>query len=152
MQPEECPAPYFEYIPPWRGPESEEDEEAFLDFDLEAPLELGPEVDHFLWEPAGSLEEEEMKRSSPELPVEDFESWVIWRARVHDMPDWSQELTEVPGIDDYEKLAQEVWASFELPWQISKWHSVETTISPHQAAPCIHQKSFLPQHDSKFAC
>ena len=33
--PEESPAPYFEYNPPWRGPASEEDEKALLDFDLE---------------------------------------------------------------------------------------------------------------------
>ena len=41
------------------------------------------------------------------------------------MPDWWQELTVVPRIDNHEKLAWEVQASFKLPWQISKWHSVE---------------------------
>ena len=80
MQPEESPAPYFEYSPPWRGPESEE--EGLLDFDLEALPELGPEVDHFLQEPADSSGEEDRKRSSPEPPVEDFESWVTWTAQV----------------------------------------------------------------------
>ena len=112
MWPEESPAPYFEYSPPWRGPESEEDEEALLDFDLEVPLELGPEVDHFLQGLADTLGEEDRKRSSPEPPVEDFKSWVTWRARVHNTPDWWQELTEVPGIDDHEKLAWEVWGLF----------------------------------------
>ena len=53
VQPEESNAPYFEYHPPWRGPESEE-EEAAMDFDLEALLELGPEIDHFLQGPAES--------------------------------------------------------------------------------------------------
>ena len=76
MQPEESPAPYFEYNPPWRGPASEEDEEAVLDFDLEAPLELGPEVNRFLQGPADSGGEEDRKRSSPEPSVEDLESWV----------------------------------------------------------------------------
>ena len=66
MWPEESPAPFFEYSPPWRGPESGEDEEALLDFDLEALPELGPEVDHFLQELAGSSEEEDRMRSSPE--------------------------------------------------------------------------------------
>ena len=119
MQSEESPAPYFEYNPPWRGPASKEDEEALLDFDLEAPLELGPDVDHFLREPADTLGEDR-KRSSPEPPVEDLESWVTWRVQVHDTPDWWQELTEVPGIDDHKKLAQEVQASFKLPQQISE--------------------------------
>ena len=149
---EESPAPFFEYSPPWRGPESEEAEEALLDFDLEALPELGPEVDCFLQEPAGSSEEEDRKRSSPEPPVEHFESWVTWRAQMHDMPDWWQELTEVSGIDDHEKLALEVWASFKLPQWISKWHSVENYHQALLAPPCIHQKSFLLQHDSKFAC
>ena len=71
---------------------------------------------------------------------------------MHDMPDWWQELTEVPRIDDHKKLAREVQTSFKLQWQVSKWHSIENY---HQALPaplCIHWKSFLPQHDSKFAC
>ena len=86
--------------------------------------------------------------SYPEPPVEDLESWVTWRARVHDMPDWWQELAEVPGVDNHEKLAQEVWASFELPWQISQQHCIENY---HQAPPallCICQKSFLLPPDS----
>ena len=63
VQPEQSPAPFFEYSPPWRGPESEEDEEALLDFDLEALPELGPEVNCFLQGLAGSSEEEDRKRS-----------------------------------------------------------------------------------------
>ena len=71
MQLEESPAPFFEYSPPQWGPGSGEDEEAklpLLDFDLEAPPELGPEVDHYLQESAGSLEEDNRNRSSPESP------------------------------------------------------------------------------------
>ena len=83
MQPEESPAPFFEHSPPWRGPGSGEDEEAklaLLDFDLEALPELGLEVDCFLQELAGSSEEEDGNRSSPEPPVEEYERWVTWRA------------------------------------------------------------------------
>ena len=101
VQPEESPAPFVEHSSPWRGPGSGEDEEAelaVLDFDLEAPLELGPEVNHFLQETAGSSEEEGKKRSSPEPPVEEYKSWVTWRAWVHDMPGWWQELAKVPKI------------------------------------------------------
>ena len=85
-----------------------------MDFNLEALLELGPEVDCFLQRPAESLEEEDRRMSSPEPPVEELESWVIWRAWMHDTPGWWQELSEVPGVDDHEKLAREVWASFQL--------------------------------------
>ena len=75
MQLEESPASFFEYSPPHRGPGSREDEKAkppLLDFDLEALPELGPEVDHFLQELAGSSEEENRKSSSPEPPVEEY--------------------------------------------------------------------------------
>ena len=44
----ESHAPYFEYHPPWRGPQPKEDEEAPMDFNLEALPELGPEVNCFL--------------------------------------------------------------------------------------------------------
>ena len=61
VQPEEGPAPFFKYSPPQRRLGSGEGKEAklpLLDFDLEALPELGPEVDHFLQESAGSSEEE----------------------------------------------------------------------------------------------
>ena len=65
MQPEKSHAPYFKYHPPWRGTESEEDEEAPMDFNLEALPELGLEIDHFLQRPAKSLGEED-GRISPQ--------------------------------------------------------------------------------------
>ena len=108
VQLEESHAHYFEYHPPWRGPESKEKEEAPVDFDLEAPPELGPEVDHFLQGPAKSLEDENRRTSFPEPLVEELESGVIWRAQMHDTPGWWQELSEVPGVDYHKKLAWEV--------------------------------------------
>ena len=80
MQPEDSHAPYFEYHPPWRGLESKENKEDPIDFDLEAPPELGPEVNCFLQEPAKSLEGEDRRTSSPEPPVEELESWVTWES------------------------------------------------------------------------
>ena len=112
--PEESHDPYFKYHPPWRGPESKENEKTPVDFNLEVPLELGPEVDCFLQGLAKSLEEDG-RMSSPESPVEELESWVIWRAWMHDTPGWWQELAEVPGVDDHRKFAWEVWVSFQLP-------------------------------------
>ena len=152
MQLEESHAPYFEYNPPCRGPESKEDEEVLLDLDLEALLELGLEVDCFLQGPAESSGEGDRRTFSPEPLMEELESWVTWRAQMHGMPGWWQDLAELPRVDDHEKLAWEVQASFKLPQQISEWHHVENY---HQAPPaplCLHWKSFLPLPDSKFAC
>ena len=128
MQLEESPTPFFKYSPPQRGPGSGEDKEAelaLLDFNLEAPLELGPEVNCFPQESAGSSEKEDRNRSSLEPPMEEYESWVTWRALVHNMPGWWQELAKVPKIDDHQELVQKVHASFKLPWWISEQHGVK---------------------------
>ena len=58
---------------------------------------------------------------------------------MHDMPGWWQELAEVPGVDNHEKLALEVQASFKLPQQISKWHHVENYHQAPLALLCLHQ-------------
>ena len=150
--PEESPASFFKYSPPWWGPGSGEDEEAelpILDFNLEPPPELGPEVDHFLQEPAGSLEEDDRSRSSAEPPVEDYERWVTWQTRAHDTPGWWPDLAQIPGVDNHQELAQKVQASFELPWQISEQHGMENY---HQAPPtplCILPEGLPPTAWSK---
>ena len=74
--PEDCHAPYFKYHPSQRGSGSEGNEEAPKDFNLEDPLELGPEVDCFLQGPVESSEEENMKMPSPKPPIEELEKWV----------------------------------------------------------------------------
>ena len=55
VHPEESHVPYFKYHSPWRGLECKEDEEALLDFDLEALPEFGLEVNCFLQGPAEGL-------------------------------------------------------------------------------------------------
>ena len=112
MQLEDCCASYFEYHPSQRGSESEGNEEAPKDFTLDDPPELGPEVDCFLQGPVESSEEENMKMPSPKPQIEEVESWVTWRAQMYETPSWWQELGMVPGVDDQEKLACGVWASF----------------------------------------
>ena len=71
-----------------RGLESKEDDEALLDFDLEAPMELGPEVDCFLQGLTESLGEEDGRTSSPEPLVEELESCMTWRTWMHNTPGW----------------------------------------------------------------
>ena len=100
----ECHAPYFKYHPPWRCPDSKEDEEAPMDSNLEALPELGPEVNCFLQGPSKSLGEED-RTSSPEPPVEELENWVIWRAQRQDTSGWWQELAEVPEVGDHSWLS-----------------------------------------------
>ena len=71
---------------------------------------------------------------------------------MHDTPGWWQELAKVPEIDNHQELAWKVQASIKLPQQISEQHGVENYYQAPLALLCICQKSFLPQHDPKFAC
>ena len=152
MWPEECLAPYFEYQPSWRSLESEGDVAASEDLNLEELLELGLKVTCFLQGTAKSLEEENMKVPSPEPPIEKLQKWVTWKSQAYETPGWWQELTMVPKVDDYGKLAHEVWASFWLPKRASEQHRVK---NDHQAPPpqlCLCWKGFLLLPDSIFAC
>ena len=146
---EDCCAPYFEYHPSQRSLESKGDVVTTEDLNLEEPLELGPEV---LQGSAKSSEEENVKVPSPKPPIEELQKWVTWKAWAYETPSWWQELTVVPEVDDYKKLAHEVWASFQLPKRASEQCHVE---NDHQAPPaqlCLCWKNFLLLPDSIFTC
>ena len=117
---EDCHGPYFEYHPSWRSLESGGEAAATEDLNLEEPPELGPEVTCFLQGSVKSLGEENVKVPSPKPPIEELQKWVTWKAWAYKTPSWWQELTMVPGLDDYEKLACEVWASFQLLKRVSE--------------------------------
>ena len=96
------------HSPPWWGLETSEDEEAeppFLEFDLGLPLELGPDVDCFLQELANKSREDGESDSSLAPPVEEYERWVVRRARAVDMPSWWHELVGIPEVNDFQELA-----------------------------------------------
>ena len=85
---------------------------AIEDSNVEELLELGPEVTCFLRGSAESSEEENVKVPSPKPPVEKLQRLVTWKVQAYETPSWWQELIMVPGVDDHEKLAQEVQAFF----------------------------------------
>ena len=129
--PEDCHAPYFEYHPSRRNLESKGEAAATEDPNLEEPLKLVLEVTCFLRGLAENSKEEDEKVPSPEPPVKEFHKWVMWKADACKMPSWWRELIAVPDIEDCEKLAWEVWASFWLPRRANKLHKVENY---HQTA------------------
>ena len=127
---EDCHAPYFMYYPSQRSSESEGDAAATEDLNLEEPPELGLDVTCFLQGSAKRSEEENMKLPSPKPPIEELQKWVNWKAGKCKTPSWWQDLTMVPGVDKYEKLACEVWASFQLLKRASEGCCVK---NDHQA-------------------
>ena len=64
---------------------------------------------------------------------------------------WWLELAKIPGVDNHQELAWNVWASFKIPQWISEWHGMENYHQAPLALLCICQKDFLPQPDPKFA-
>ena len=53
------------------------------------------------------------------------------------MPDWWQELAEIPEVDDYQELAWKIWTSFKLPWQMSELHDLKNYYLASPAPPCL---------------
>ena len=133
MQPESCPASYFEYNPSSRNSESGREVMATKDPDLEEPLELGLEVTSFLRGLAKNSSEEE-KGPSPKTPVKELCKWVAWKTEMCETPDWWRELLAVPGVKDYKELVQKVWALFCHPKRASEVNKTEN----YYKAPLHH--------------
>ena len=123
-----------------------------LEFNLGLPPELGPDVNCFLQEVTSNTREDIRSDSSPEPPVEEYKRWVTWQGQALDMPDWWQELVEIPEVDDYWELAQKIWASFNLLQQMSKLHDMENYYLAPLTPPCLCQKDFLLPPNPKFPC
>ena len=141
--PEDSPVHSPVHSPPQWGPGTWEDEEAeppFLDFDLEPPPELGPDVSCFLQEPASNPREDSWSDSSPEPQMEDYKRWVMRQGQALNMPSWWQELVEIPEVGDFQELTQKIWYSFELPQRMSKLHDMENYYLAPLAPKCFHQK------------
>ena len=152
---EDSPVHSPEHSPPQGGPGAWEDEWAelpFLEFNLGPPPELAPDVNHFLQELARSARKGSGSNPSPEPPVEEYKRLVTWQGQVLNMPEWWQELVEIPGVDDHQELAWVIWASFELLQWISELHDVENYYSAPLAPPCLHQKNFLLPPNPQFPC
>ena len=62
------------------------------------------------------------------------------------------QLVGTPEINDFQELAQKIWASFELPQRMSEPDDVENYYLAPLAPKCLHQKDFLPLPDPKFPC
>ena len=137
VQPEDCHAPYFEYHPSKRSSESRGEVAATDDPDLEEPPELGPEVTCFLRGSAESSEEENKSAPPPKPWVEELQKWMTWKAKAYETPSWWRELMMVPEVDNHQKLAWEVQASFQLLKRASKLHQVEN----YQQATCTAMSS-----------
>ena len=141
--PDDSPAQSPVYSPLWW-----EDEEAGLD--LGPPPELGPNVERFFHGPAGKEDEEGHLPAEP--PVGEHDEWIKWRGLVVDTLNRWRELEMVLGVDDIQKLAQKIWASFELPQQMSIEHAIQNYYLAPLAPHCICQKDFLLPPDPRFSC
>ena len=111
-----------------------------VEFDLGPPTKLGPDVEHFLQEPATLQGKSRRIDTSPEPAVGNYEEWVEWRGhRVH-MPKWWRELVGIQDISDYHELSQKIRASFEIPWVKSTAQNGGNDYSALPTPLCICQK------------
>ena len=94
-------------------------------------LELQPKVAFFLQGSPDTLDDEDGK-VLPEPAVLNFAEWVSWKAARCDTPSWWMELSTVLGENNTRRLAREVRASFQLPWQMHELESKEAPFKPPQ--------------------
>ena len=120
------------------------------DSDLGDLPQLQAEVASFL-QCSSKTAEEDSEGISPESPVSQPTEWVWWKAERCDIPDWYAELSTVP-LEDTEKLAQQVRASFKLPKCMHELNPKEAPFHAPPAPPCLHWWKFLPPITSAFAC
>ena len=139
-----------DHSPPWW--EDEKAEPPSLECDLGPPPELGPDVEYFLQEPGGVCGEDRRHHLPAEPPVEEYKKWVEWRGQMVDTPSWWWELEKVPEVEDTQELAQQIWASFELPLWTSEVYEVENYHLALPAPQCLHWKDFLLLPDPRFPC
>ena len=111
--------------------------QASADLDLWPLLELGPDLECFLQELAAMQEENEQRDLLQGPLVEDYENWIEWRGCRVQTPNWYWELVGIPGINDFQQLAQKIQASFELPQAKSKAQGVDNDYSAPLATKCL---------------
>ena len=58
----------------------------------------------------------------------------------------------IPEVEDHNKLAWEMQASFQLPKRASELQKMENYHQVPPAPPCLFRRNFLPPLDSIFAC
>ena len=119
--------------------------------DLGELPELEPEVACFLGELTGNLGEESEK-GHLKTPVEEFGEWVPWKAETCEMPGWWKELKAVLEVEDHERLAREVQASFQLPRRIRELHPKKDGCQAPPVPLCLWQKKFMPPTDAIYTC
>ena len=116
------------------------------------PLELGPDLKYFLWEPVATQGEDSGSNLSQESLAEDYEDWIKWKRRRVNTPNWWQELLGIPGVDNFWELTWKIRASFELPQVMSEVRDVENYYLAPPAPKYIHQNAFLLCLNLMFPC
>ena len=100
------------------------------------PPQLQADVASFL-QGSSEMTEEKSKEISLEPPISQPAEWVRWKAERCDVPDWWAELSTVP-LEDIEKLARQVRASFKLPKHMHELDPEEAPFHAPPAPPCLH--------------
>ena len=79
----------------------------------------------------------------PEPSILDVELWLDWQAQKIDTPCWWREFRAIPGVEDLQKLAQKIQASFSIPKVRGKVFTGQNYTAP-PAPRCLNWNAFLP--------
>ena len=78
-----------------------------------------------------------------EPAVSDMETWLEWQAYQLSTPAWWSELTVILGVEDLQKLACKIRASFSIPKVRMRTHLEQKYTAP-PAPKCLNRNAFLP--------
>ena len=118
---------------------------------LGPPPTLQTELESFLAEQIATQGSEQGCDLPPESSIENYEVWMEWQGCQVNTLDW-WELVAIPDVDDAQKLAWKVQASFEIPRVRSQALWVNNDYSAPPAPKCINRKAFLPVPDPGVPC
>ena len=83
--------------------------------DLGLPSPMGSDLMWFGGTPAVGRSAGHRWNILLEPSIENYKKWLEWQAWQLDTPNWWEELIAIPDIEDIQRLAQKIWASFEEP-------------------------------------
>ena len=80
-----------------------------------SPSPMSPDLKQFMGTPTVGGSAQHRQNIPLEMSIENYEKWLEWQAQQLDTPHWWEELIAIPDMKDIQRLAQKVWASFEVP-------------------------------------
>ena len=110
--------------------------------DLGLPSPMSLDLTWFIGTPAVSRSAGHRQNTLDEPSIENYKKWLEWWAWQLDTSHWWEELIVIPYVKDIWRLAQRIWAFFEVP-SVRREALEGQPFTAHPAPKCIQKCEFL---------